>query len=307
MIAASPLALDAAAMLRKASRPRSENAAPQSARMSPAGDGGMADRHLQRHEPAIAVAEHDGLAAAGRLLHRLGHPVGDSGEAATDGLGAAEAGQFRNDHPERPRQLWDDGVETRPVRQQRVKQEQRRRFARSLAGSLAGLRRVDRAIGEKSVHAGLSLSSWVGGDPVQDGGRWRGPIDKSKFSLFKPLSLDVIFHDCKIGATISREISMLLRDNVYESLRADILTCRLAPGDDMREQELAERYAVSRQPVREALLQAGARTSRHGAAAPGLPGQSDLAVGCARPLALPLRAGAGLRRRGDRERRRQRA
>src|SRR5262249_17200047 len=47
---------------------------------------------------------------------------------------------------------------------------------------------------------------------------------------------------------------MLLRDNVYESLRADILACRLAPGDDMREQELAERYAVSRQPVREALL-----------------------------------------------------
>src|ERR1700742_350026 len=50
---------------------------------------------------------------------------------------------------------------------------------------------------------------------------------------------------------------MLLRDNVYESLRADILACRLAPGDDMREQELAERYAVSRQPVREALLRLG--------------------------------------------------
>ena len=47
---------------------------------------------------------------------------------------------------------------------------------------------------------------------------------------------------------------MLLRDNVYDSLRSDILSCRLAPGDDMREQELAERYAVSRQPVREALL-----------------------------------------------------
>src|SRR5712672_338393 len=47
---------------------------------------------------------------------------------------------------------------------------------------------------------------------------------------------------------------MLLRDNVYENLRTDILMCRLAPGDDMREQELAERYAVSRQPVREALL-----------------------------------------------------
>jgi GntR family transcriptional regulator, rspAB operon transcriptional repressor len=47
---------------------------------------------------------------------------------------------------------------------------------------------------------------------------------------------------------------MLLRDNVYECLRADILSCRLAPGDDMREQDLALRYAVSRQPVREALL-----------------------------------------------------
>src|SRR3979490_954777 len=47
---------------------------------------------------------------------------------------------------------------------------------------------------------------------------------------------------------------MLLRDNVYESLRTDILTCRLAPGDDRGEKELPERYAVSRQPVREALL-----------------------------------------------------
>src|SRR6266705_641275 len=47
---------------------------------------------------------------------------------------------------------------------------------------------------------------------------------------------------------------MLLRDNVYENLRSDILNCRLAPCEDIREQELAERYAVSRQPVREALL-----------------------------------------------------
>src|SRR6201986_1132321 len=47
---------------------------------------------------------------------------------------------------------------------------------------------------------------------------------------------------------------MLLRDDVYERLRADILACQLAPGDDIREQDLAERYAVSRQPVREALL-----------------------------------------------------
>lgn len=46
---------------------------------------------------------------------------------------------------------------------------------------------------------------------------------------------------------------MLLRDDVYEKLRSDILSCKLSPGDDMRENELAERYSVSRQPVREAL------------------------------------------------------
>ncbi|WP_456748857.1 GntR family transcriptional regulator [Bradyrhizobium sp. USDA 4354] len=47
---------------------------------------------------------------------------------------------------------------------------------------------------------------------------------------------------------------MLLRENVYDLLRADILACRLTPGDEMREQDLAERYSVSRQPVRDALL-----------------------------------------------------
>lgn len=47
---------------------------------------------------------------------------------------------------------------------------------------------------------------------------------------------------------------MLLRDNIYESLRSDILVCKFPPGSEIREQELAERYEVSRQPVREALL-----------------------------------------------------
>src|ERR1700704_1725580 len=120
-------------------------------------------------------------------------------------------------------------------------------------------------------------------------------IDKSKFSQFKALSLDLIFHRLPYGRW-EREKSMLLRDNVYENLRSDILTCRLAPGDDMREQELAERYAVSRQPAREGLL----RLAR-GAAAPGLPGQSDFAHRCAGPVAVPPGAGAGLRRRGGRE------
>lgn len=47
---------------------------------------------------------------------------------------------------------------------------------------------------------------------------------------------------------------ILLRENIYENLRSDILSCQLAPGDEIREQDLAERYSVSRQPVRDALL-----------------------------------------------------
>ena len=47
---------------------------------------------------------------------------------------------------------------------------------------------------------------------------------------------------------------VLLRENIYDAVRADILACRLAPGTDMREQDLADRYAVSRAPVRDALL-----------------------------------------------------
>jgi DNA-binding GntR family transcriptional regulator len=45
---------------------------------------------------------------------------------------------------------------------------------------------------------------------------------------------------------------VLLRDNIYAAIRADILACVLRPGAEVREQELAQRYAVSRQPVREA-------------------------------------------------------
>jgi DNA-binding GntR family transcriptional regulator len=47
---------------------------------------------------------------------------------------------------------------------------------------------------------------------------------------------------------------LLLRDNIYDAVRADILACRLAPGEELREQDLAERYEVSRAPVRDALL-----------------------------------------------------
>jgi GntR family transcriptional regulator, rspAB operon transcriptional repressor len=47
---------------------------------------------------------------------------------------------------------------------------------------------------------------------------------------------------------------MLLRDDIYATLRREILSCELAPGSDLREQQLAARFSVSKSPVREALL-----------------------------------------------------
>lgn len=47
---------------------------------------------------------------------------------------------------------------------------------------------------------------------------------------------------------------MLLRDRVYQLLRDAILTCELQPGQELREQILAERYHVSRSPIRDSLL-----------------------------------------------------
>lgn len=48
--------------------------------------------------------------------------------------------------------------------------------------------------------------------------------------------------------------SGLLRDAVYARLREEILECQIPPGEEVREQELALRFDVSKQPVREALL-----------------------------------------------------
>ena len=47
---------------------------------------------------------------------------------------------------------------------------------------------------------------------------------------------------------------MLLRDNIYQSIRIAILTCEYRPGQELREQVLAERYRVSRSPIRDSLL-----------------------------------------------------
>jgi len=45
----------------------------------------------------------------------------------------------------------------------------------------------------------------------------------------------------------------LIRHRVLERIRSDIFTCELPPGTEIRETELAERYDVSKSPVREAL------------------------------------------------------
>jgi DNA-binding GntR family transcriptional regulator len=52
---------------------------------------------------------------------------------------------------------------------------------------------------------------------------------------------------------IERETS-LRREEVYYCLRRDILDCALPPGTELHEPELAERFAISKSPVRDALL-----------------------------------------------------
>lgn len=46
----------------------------------------------------------------------------------------------------------------------------------------------------------------------------------------------------------------LLRETVYEQLRADMISCKLAPGTEIREAELAARFDMSKSPVRDALM-----------------------------------------------------
>lgn len=45
----------------------------------------------------------------------------------------------------------------------------------------------------------------------------------------------------------------LIRHKIYEQLRADILSCALTPGLEFREGELAEKFGVSKSPIRDAL------------------------------------------------------
>lgn len=45
----------------------------------------------------------------------------------------------------------------------------------------------------------------------------------------------------------------LVRHKVLDKIRQEVLTCALRPGEELREAELAERYQVSKSPVRDAL------------------------------------------------------
>ncbi|TKT69212.1 GntR family transcriptional regulator [Aquamicrobium sp. LC103] len=45
----------------------------------------------------------------------------------------------------------------------------------------------------------------------------------------------------------------LARNKVFEMVRREILTCELMPGVELREGELAQRYGVSKSPVRDAM------------------------------------------------------
>ena len=49
-------------------------------------------------------------------------------------------------------------------------------------------------------------------------------------------------------------LGTLLREKIYRELRADMISCRLPPGLEIRENELAARFGVSKSPVRDALM-----------------------------------------------------
>lgn len=57
---------------------------------------------------------------------------------------------------------------------------------------------------------------------------------------------------------LQRIESVALSERVYESLRAAIVRCELAPGEIIRDRELPERLGVSRTPIREALYRLAA-------------------------------------------------
>jgi DNA-binding GntR family transcriptional regulator len=52
----------------------------------------------------------------------------------------------------------------------------------------------------------------------------------------------------------TRAPQRLVRIDVYERIRGEILSCALRPGTQLQEKDLAEKYGVSKSPIRDALL-----------------------------------------------------
>jgi DNA-binding GntR family transcriptional regulator len=57
-----------------------------------------------------------------------------------------------------------------------------------------------------------------------------------------------------IEHTVETAASPLLRESIYDHLRAEILACKLAPGIEIEAAEIAARFNVSKSPVRDALM-----------------------------------------------------
>ncbi len=55
------------------------------------------------------------------------------------------------------------------------------------------------------------------------------------------------------SAELNESARATTKDKIYQSLRADIISHRLKPGQPIREDELAQKYGISRTPIREML------------------------------------------------------
>lgn len=51
----------------------------------------------------------------------------------------------------------------------------------------------------------------------------------------------------------NKSISVSLRQKVYEQIKYEIITCKLAPGEPLSESQFLDRFQVSKTPIREAL------------------------------------------------------
>lgn len=70
-------------------------------------------------------------------------------------------------------------------------------------------------------------------------------------------SCNLLFRSLSWGAAvlIRKNVYRTIREQIADQIRADVLAGRIQPGSNLREVSLAEKYGVSRAPVRDAFLQ----------------------------------------------------